>query len=416
MPLSHPLKHVLPLGGILLLGLGRSAMSGAVPAPTPPSPSAPPLTTFAIFGAEGMALDGPAKIDTGLIGSNGYVSLGPSVQCAGITSGSLRFTSVGGVAVSGPITVNGEIALGLASKINGDINGGANIAVSPQSHVNGSITAAQDIKVGAAGDMTGDIHAGRSFFQEAFHTLNGNVLANEGAEIGGTVNGSVTCRTLSVPFGGHVNGQAKPGTGDVVPLKYTPVTLPAADPIPVNEHTITGSSAPDAPVRPGHYGALILADNQKLYLTAGDYYFSRVVLSKTSSVHLVNISDTHGLHVFVATDITVGIFVKTFVNGQPSADADASLAKKVLWEVGGNFEAAPDGSGSGDFFGAVFAPKGSISVGNYEHLTGSLVSGRRVTAGAGFTQTFVPSGRFALPPAATPAPPAAGALTPGTTP
>ena len=411
------LRHPLPLGA-LLLGVSISAGRGAAPALPAPAPApvavpaavAIPLTQYAVFADEGVALDGPAKIDTGLIGSNGYVSLGPSTECAGITSGSLRFTSVGGVAVSGPVTVEGEIALGLASKINGDINGGASVAVSPQSHVSGSITAAQDVQLGAAGDMTGDVRAGRSVFQQAFHTLTGNVLAKSNAEINGTVNGNVTCQALSVPFGGHVNGQAKPGTGDVVPLKYTPVMIPAADAITVNEHTITGESAPDAPVKPGHYGALVLGDNQKLYLTAGDYYFSRIVLSKTSSVHLVDVSDAHGLHVFVATDITVGIFVKTFVNGLASTDATSSLAKKVLWEVGGNFEAAPDSSGSGDFFGAVFAPKGSISLGNYEHLTGCLVSGRRITAGAGFTQTFVPSGRFALPPpmapVAAPAPPA----------
>lgn len=364
--MSHLLRQTLTLGGSLLLALGGPATRAA----TPDAPLS--LTQFAVFGAEGVTLDGPAKIDAGLIGGNGYVSLGPSTECAGIAGGSLRFTSVGGVAVSGPITVDGEIALGLASKISGDINGGANVAVAPQSHVNGSITAAQDIKVGAAGDMTGDIRAGRSFYQEAFHTLNGSVLAKGGAEIAGTVNGSVMCQALSVPFGGHVNGQAKKGTGDVVPLKYAPVTVPNADRISATDHTITGSSSPDAPVRPGRYGALVLGDNQKLYLTAGDYYFSRVVLSRTSSVHLVNVSGAKGLHVFVGTDITVGIFVKTFVNGQPSADADASLAKKVLWEVSGNFEAAPDGSGSGDFFGTVFAPKGSISLGNYEHLTGSL--------------------------------------------
>lgn len=387
-------RHALMLGG-LLFSLGGIASA---------CDAQSPLTQFAVFGAGGVTLDGPASVDAGLIGSNGDVSLGPSTKCAGVAGGSLRFSSVGGVAVSGPITVNGEIALGLASKINGDINGGASIAVAPQSHVSGSVTAAQDIKVGAAGDMTGDIRAGRDFYQEAFHTLSGNVLAKGGAEIKGTVNGSVTCKALSVPFGGHVNGPAKPGTGDVTPAKYTPLTLPAAAPIPVNDHAITGSSSPDAPVKPGRYGALVLGDNQKLYLTAGDYYFSRMILSKTSSVHLVNVSASHGLHVFVATDITVGIFVTTFVNGLPSADADASLARKVLWEVGGNFEAAPDVSGSGDFFGTVFAPKGSISLGNYESLTGSLVSGRRITAGAGFTLKFVPSGRFVTPPPTSAAP------------
>lgn len=409
--MSRLLKHTLPLGAALLaVGVlaGRDAAQDA-PVPTTPAPVAAPaptpaalaLTQFAVFADEGVTLDGPATIKTGLIGSNGYVSLGPNTQCAGVAGRTLRFSSAGGATINGPITINDEIALGIGSKITGDINGGANIDINPQSQVTGNVTAAQDIRLGQSGRMTGNVRASGSVFQEAFHTLTGNIVAKNGAQISGTVNGSVTCQALSVPFGGHVNGEAKQGSEDVVPLKYAPVALPTSDTISVNEHTITGESSPDAPVKPGHYGALVLSEGQKLYLTSGDYYFSRLVLPRSSSVHLVNVSDAKGLHVYVATDITVGIFVTTFVNGQASADADSSLAKKVLWEVGGNFEAAPDSSGSGDFFGAVFAPKGTISLGSFERLTGSLVSGRRITAGVGFTQTFVPSGRFALPPPTT---------------
>ncbi|MDQ2686866.1 MAG: polymer-forming cytoskeletal protein [Armatimonadota bacterium] len=423
--MSRFLKHTLPLGAALmavgvLAGRG-AAQQSPTPAPTPtpvtaptPTPLSLSLTQFAVFADEGVTLDGPATIKKGLIGSNGYVSLGPNTQCAGVAGRTLRFSSAGGATINGPITINDEIALGIGSKITGDINGGANIDISPQSQITGRLTAAQDIRLGMSGHITGDVRAGGSVFQEAFHTLTGNVLAKSGAQINGTVNGNVTCQALSVPFGGHVNGQAKQGTGDVVPLTYAPVALPTSDTISVNDHTITGESAPDAPVKPGHYGALVLSEGQKLYLTSGDYYFSRLVLPRSSSVHLVNVSDAKGLHVYVATDITVGIFVKTFVNGQASADTESSLAKKVLWEVGGNFEAAPDASGSGDFFGAVFAPKGSISIGDFEKFTGSLVSGRRITAGSGFTQIFVPSGRFALPAPVAPTPPATTTAGPST--
>lgn len=175
--------------------------------------------------------------------------------------------------------------------------------------------------------------------------------------------------------------------------------IPVADTFEAGGGEDDGASDPDAPLKPGKYGALKVTDNRKVYLTSGEYYFSSISLGQSSSLRLVNVTAQKGLHVFVTGDVTEAPSVMTFVNGKAFADADLTLAGKVIWEVLGKFDqtAAANG-GSDEWFGTIFTPTGRIAFGSNSKLTGSLISGGQITAGASFTQTFVPCGKFAASP------------------
>lgn len=358
-----------------------------------------PLTNYALFGGDVVTLSGPAKVNAGMIGSNGNIVLGPSTECAGLEGGGkLQFSSTGGTTANGPITFNGDVALGIASKIKGPISSGGSINVVAQSVLTGDVTAAGDIILGLSGGVEGNIFAGRYFSQGAFNKMTGNVIANGGAIIGGTLNGNVTASQLDVPFGGQINGKTKQGTGTVTPAKYMPMTLPPADTFEAGTSDDDGASDADDPLKPGKYGALKVSANHKIYLTSGDYYFSSVSLGQSSSIHLVNVTPAKGLHIFVTGDVTEALWVTSFINGKAFADSDSALAGKVIWEVLGKFDqTASTNGGSDEWFGTIFAPKGPILFGSNSKLTGALISGGQVTAGAFFNQTFVPSARFAVP-------------------
>jgi cytoskeletal protein CcmA (bactofilin family) len=382
-PLS---RRCLPLLGLFLAVAGPAAAQN-------------PLTAYAVFGGQSVTLSGPGKVNTGLIGSNGDVALGPSLECRGAEGGGqLRYVSTGGSTITGPVTFNGDVALGVATKVRGPISSGRNISVVAQSVLNGDITAAGDVTIGLSAAINGNVHAGGSFYEGAFDKMTGDVVANNGASIGGLVNGTVTTMQIEVPFGGALNGKAIQKKKAVTPARFSPVAVPPADDFKAGTEDNDGAGDADDPLKPGRYGALGVGQGRKVYLTSGDYYFTSITLASSASVHLVNVTPAKGLHVFVTGDIRPGTFVSAFVNGKPYAEANPALAGKVLWETLGDFDGTANGQGDYEWFGAVFAPKGAVNFGNNVKLTGSAVGATDVTAGAFFTQTFVPSGRFVAPP------------------
>ena len=385
--MSSPLllRRGLPLVGLLALASRGAAQT--------------PLTSYALFGGDVVALASSAKINAGLIGSNGNIVLGPQTECVGLEAGGkLQYSSTGGVTVNGPLTFNGDIALGVASKIKGPINCGGSLKAVDQSTFSGDITAAGDVVIGLAGEINGNVNAGRYFSQGTFNKMTGDVLANGGAIISGTVTGNVTAAHLRVDDSGQISGKAKQGTGTVTPSKYALVAVPPADTFEAGTGEDDGAGDADSPLKPGKYGALNISANHKVYLTSGDYYFSSVTFGQSSSLRLVNVSAQKGLHVFVTGDVKEALWVTTFVNGKAFADADSTLAGKVVWEVLGKFDQTESGNGGSDeWFGTIFTPTGRIIFGNNSKLTGSLISGGSITAGTFFAQTFVPCARFAAP-------------------
>ncbi|MBV9849534.1 MAG: polymer-forming cytoskeletal protein [Armatimonadetes bacterium] len=363
------------------------------------------MTSFAVYSAVGVTLDSSTKINAGLVGSNGDVSIGPFSRFAGLKAGGrLGFSSTGGgVTVIGPITFNGDVALGQDFSVLGAINSGGSIGINDRPHITGDITAAGSVLIALSGGIVGNIRAGGNFRVGDFNTITGDVLANGSALVGGTVNGSVTCHDLSFQFPGQVNGKTRQGAGAVTPAKYVPEALPPADTFKTGKENSSGATTPDSPLPPGRYAALDAPDFRQVYLTAGDYSFQSITLGDSASLHLMNISATKGLHVFVSGDVHLGRFVKTFVKEQALVNANTALAKKALWEVLGKF----DTLGSDEFFGTIFAPNGPIVLGGNCTLTGSLVSGGPITAGVFFTETFEPSGKFVNwpPPAPLSSPP-----------
>ena len=390
--MSSPLlRRGLPLAG-LLLALGGPASRGLAQTP---------LTGYALFGGDVVALASSAKINAGLIGSNGNIVLGPQAECVGLEAGGkLQFSSTGGgTAVNGPLTFNGDIALGVANKIKGPINCGGSLTANDQSTFSSDITTANDVVIGLSGEINGNVNAGRYFSQGAFNKMTGDVLANGGAIVGGLVTGNVTATHLHMDDSGRITGKVKQGSGTVTPAKYAPVAVPPADTFEAGTGEDSGSSDADSPLKPGKYGALNVPASRKVYLTSGDYYFSSVTLGQSASLRLVNISSDKGLRVYVTGDVSEALWVTTFVNGKAFTDADSSLAGKVVWEVMGKFDQTAAGNGGSDeWFGTIFTPVGRIVFGNNSKLTGSLISGGSITAGTFFAQTFVPAARFAASP------------------
>lgn len=338
------------------------------------------ITNYAVFGKNGVALTGKDVVEAGLVGSNGPVAIGTFSQLsAGIGGGGDFNTSAsapGSMSIGGPITFNGNVYLGSFNNLYGPINAGADASFGSSLKTNFDINAGGSFNASFS-TINANVHAGvDAKLTTSFDTVTGNVSGNHNVEVQGVVNGNVTYgNTLTTGAFTHLNGLVVHGTTPVSPIPYLPQTVPAADAFTSGGATITDGGSAAAPLAPGSYGGLGFSSFADLYLGPGNYYFSSLAFNGLTSLHLVNLTGSNSIHIYSTGDISGSLFFPT-VNGQSFTAADPALASNVLLETLGNY------SLDSDMYGTIFAPNGSITLGNFRTICGSLIAGDTISAGS----------------------------------
>lgn len=384
-------------------------------------PNAPPSDEFAIFGEVGIALgnntiiqgdvaitdddveikgdvDGDVLANdiemtssdstvTGDIYSSGLVNVktgsvtGDIHSANGIIIGSARSTVVDGWLFS-----NGSIEVGGGGQVGGHIHScGGDVSLSGSAVVG---TAANPIEIRATGDITISGSA----------VVYGIVYAGGSIVVGGTINGDAYAGgTITNP--GSVTGEALENSPGYVEAAICP-DLSKLDDLVLPDATVFTAGGDDvsvpagteaAPIHylaPGIYGDLSTSNNAsdtQLTLNAGstshgNYYFDSLSFGSNMTLYL-DLSGTYDIRIFVVGDIDIRSGLNVFVSTDGSsyssmrdAAVDPLIAARVYWESHDDFSL----DRNSNWFGTVYAPNGSLSVGsgsNTCYLIGSYFSG-----------------------------------------
>ena len=354
-----------------------------------PAVAQSPLSHFAVFGASGVQAN--VGTATGLIGSNGDVSLGYFATIPGLFSGG-ALTTLGSETINGPVVANGGGNFGAFVNVNGslDVAGDATFTNGPT--INGNVTTGGSLTYGVGGTITGTVKAGKDFTQGGLATVNGNVYANHNADVEAAVNGNVIYgNALTVGVFGSISGARTQGTVSVAPARFAPIAVRPADYFLTGGANVTSGGTLAAPLAPGKYGALTLGNFGDLFLKPGNYYFDSVTLTGSDTIHLLNLTANNRVRIFVSGAVNIGNFVGTKVNESSISAANQGLASQVLWETKGGFNSASDQ------FGSVFAPNANITFGNFDTIYGALVSGQLVILPGSNTVNFVGNSDLGVP-------------------
>ena len=202
--------------------------------------------------------------------------------------------------------------------------------------INGDLAANQDVSIGNGADVTGNVAYGRDIVYTA-----------------GDIQGSVAQQADSV---------------SAVPLP--PATTFSHGDTDVSE---TG----DLELQPGAYGDVVHRGLYKtIHLYSGDYYLRSLDVEITAYLHLH--PDDGPINVFVARDMDMTQITDVSVNDEPVAatnqNLNRNLARNVYFETHGD---ASLGRLFDPFFGTVYAPNGSVTLG-LNDMFGSIIAGHEV--------------------------------------
>jgi hypothetical protein len=217
-------------------------------------------------------------------------------------------------------------------------------------------------------------------------TVGSNVHIYEDLVYGGTLSGG----TSSLTVDGLIINAA--------PAPYTPPSLPPSTSFAAGGANQTVLGGASLILGPGTYGTLSTGSNAKLYLSTGTYYFDAISsLGGGTKVYLDLTSG--GIQILSVGNVTSGSNVDFILT--------AGTAQDVYVETHGDFS----WGGGGNFYGTVFAPGNTITLGESDIDTGSnvnvwgaLYADNVVTLGGGSNVNFEVSDYFAH--TVIPAPPA----------
>ena len=348
-----------------------------------------PITNFAVFGSSGVQAD--VGTATGILGSNGDLSLGYFANVPGLFSGG-SLTTLGSETINGPVVANGGGNFGAFVNINGSLDVAGDATFSNGPTIVGNVATGGSLTYGVGGTITGTIRTGKDFTQGGLATVNGPVFAGRNADVEAAINGNVTYgNALTVGVFGSISGTKTHAPTSVTPAHFTPVTVRPADYFLSGGANVVSGGTLAAPLAPGKYGALNLAVFQDLYLKPGNYYFDSVNLTGSETIHLPNLTGNSRVRIFVNGNVNIGNFVGTKVNEISVSAANQAVASQVFWETKGTYNSLSDQ------YGSVFAPNGNITFGNFDTIYGALVSGQQVILPGSNTVNFVTNTDLTVP-------------------
>ena len=235
--------------------------------------------------------------------------------------------------------------------------------------IKGLVGSGGNVSVGNSGTVFdgaragGDFSAGNYFSTPAGIDVvaNGNISVGNSATVGGSLIAGGT-----VTYGNFFSGTTVEGAS----TPYSPIpTLPGP-----TSFTAGGGNVGDGTLIPGTYGTLSTGNYDTVTLSHGTYYFDAIALGNNC---VVNLDVTGGdILIYSVGNISFGNFLDFNVTG--------GSARDIYIETHGNFNIGA----SGELFGTVFAPGGSvilgqsdIDAGNYLDLHGAFYSDNVVNLG-----------------------------------
>jgi len=279
-------------------------------------------------------------ISQGLIGSNGAISVGGSVNMLGAEGGGAFSTGANGV-INGDLVFGGNLSLGGSTNLFGNADSGGNITLLGNNAI---------------------IHA--------------NATAAGSITLGG---GASAVTGTSTPFGS--------------PATFMAAILPSA-------MTFTGGGTNQSvagggtlTLAPGIYGSLTTGTSATINLSSGTYVFDSVGLGGGNRINYT-VTGGGAVHILVVGNVSTGSNLTTFLNGQTFANADPALIAKVYAESHGTWLLG----GGGEWLGTIFTPYSNLTFNNNVDIRGQVVSGAGLTlSGSGHIVSFIPSEQFAVP-------------------
>lgn len=258
---------------------------------------------------------------------------------------------------------------------------GANgVSTGSYAAIHGLIGSSGNVNVGYGGDLFAGGRAGGNFTGGSyFETMaaSADVIANGNIDLGygAHVRGNATAGgTVSLGTYGVVDGVTTEFAG--TPYSTIP-SLPAPTPFTAggsNQHS--NGAADPLTLPPGTYGALTTGSYGIVNLSSGAYFFDSFSLGYGADL---NVNVTGGdIQIYSIGNVNFGSYVDFVVTG--------GGAQNIYWETHGDF----GGSYGGTLYGTVFAPGGTVVLGqsdiatnSYQTIYGALYSDNIVQIGYG---------------------------------
>jgi hypothetical protein len=283
--------------------------------------------------------------------------------------------------VQGNIGSNHLVEIKENFKLTGNIFSGNGVSLKPSAIITGNITANKK-----AANFTGNVISGdlRSDFKGNL-TANGKIFIKTAS---GT-DASFVRGQVAVPAPTATNYSGPLPTGGIIPDFTLPILPVMPTNTPFDDRVGTANITNTQNVVPGVYKKLALAGNKTItFKGPGNYIFNEVDNGTTSNKFVFDFNNTTSgnINIFIIKDARWGKLSVSTKNG--------NFPSRIYTEVHGNGAAfggfafdlqGPDvmHSGSYAWLGNIWAPNGSITVGNLKtqtipHIIGALWSGIRV--------------------------------------
>jgi len=280
-----------------------------------PAAHAITLADFSVYGVDSVFIGAGSFVHSGLVGSE--TSVGFNGQGAGAAK---DVHSGGTVTMPNSADLQSNVfSTGLTKMGNSNIGGNADVGSFQFTGNSGNVTGTVTYQT----TFTGDISAGKN-------------------TVGGLVNTTPVAPVL--PGLPAASGFAASGAADL-PVVQPPNATPGG--------TITTLLAADGP-----FGDFSLGSNNRLKLSAGDYYFDSLKFAGGGDLELDFTSGP--INLFIVGDLSFGSNLDVIlINGD---------ASDIKTEVHGNFNI----SGGGEWFGQTFVPNGLAKIGNDVQVRGAI--------------------------------------------
>lgn len=309
----------------------------------------------ALFGGGTLLGEGNARQDVaGDVIFNGDVTINELSSVGGSvhSGGNLDFQGGGFATVGGSLIANGFVNVGSTVTVNDSIIAGGNVDLGPSAHVVKNVGSNGNVHLGISAKVDGHVTHGGTLTLDSFATVGSSSIG------------------LVVP----------------APAPYTHVSLPAATSFTSGGADVTLDTLDNVTLAPGSYGDLIFNGSSTLTLSSGTYFFDSIdTASPTTSLLNLKLNLSGGpLRILVTGNVDLDVILPMHVNGLAMDLVDPTLAGGVLLESHGDLFL------EGDFFGTLFAPRGTITTGTINHIIGSIVA-QDAVIGSSTDVTFVPS-------------------------
>ena len=274
--------------------------------------SATPVTAYSMFSGNSTQIGADSTINSGLVGSNGDV------------------TMLGGVLVKS------------------GVDGGADVSLGQGTVVNGSVIAGDQVNLNGGALVKGNV--------DASHASGVAVTLGANARVDGTI-------TRAAGASMNVSGTASYGSAVAgTPTPFSTVSLPGASAFGAGGADVIKLGNQSTMLSAGSYDKINLGANNTLNFSAGSYYFNSLTVDGYNTFNF----DLSGgaIALYFTGNVNIGNHLNVVLTGGDASDLYA--------ETMGNWSQDGFGEWTGTIFGA--GATSNLSFGQSSTLNGSFIA------------------------------------------